>query len=319
MLWIIGGDLVHFLGTVSPGWLVATGMCWVSAFIIRGTRWRILLKPIRKNVTFSSSFWSISMSYLVNFILPTKWGSEAARAAALSKKENVSFLSTFSSILVEKVLDLLTMVMLATVTVLFLPKLDFGGWILSVLKVLALLAAVLVIGLFLISWKLKYLINKLKKHSNISGRISRAFTTIIISFAQGFGWICKNPLPFLYGIGLTFALWFIYSLGVYSVFQSLGISPDPFAVILGSLLFSFAYVLPNIPGYVGTYEGMWVLIFLGLGIGGSQIIFAGAVVGHLVSTLIIASLGSIGLVKTGLSLTESLRFKNRFKLKSNLE
>ncbi|WP_455367826.1 lysylphosphatidylglycerol synthase transmembrane domain-containing protein, partial [[Eubacterium] cellulosolvens] len=130
-------------------------MYWVSAFIIRGTRWRILLTPIKRNVTFSSSFWSISMSYMVNFIIPTKWGSEAARAVALSKKEKVSFLSTFSSILVEKVLDLLTMVTLAAVTIMLFPKADIvEGWIFNVLRALTLLAAMLVVGLFVVSWKL---------------------------------------------------------------------------------------------------------------------------------------------------------------------
>ena len=311
LFWMIGGDLIELLRNVSPAWLLLTAVCWISAFAIRGARWKILLSPIGSDVSFSSSFWSISMSYLVNFILPTKWGSEVVRAFALSKKEKISFLPTFSSIAVEKVLDLLTMVTLASGALVFLPTIiPVPLWVFYVLKILAVLAVALLVALLAVSWKLKHLIDKTNAQANVFGRIRRKLITTISALASGAGWVLKYPVPFLRSLGLTFILWFVFSAGVYGVFQSFGIAPEPLAILLGTLLISFAYVLPNVPGYVGTYEGIWVLIFLGLGLGTSQIVFAGAVVGHLVSTAITVSLGSIGLMKVGMSLAESLRIRS---------
>ena len=160
------------------------------------------------------------------------------------------------------------------------------------------------------SWRLKHLIDKINAQANALGRIRRKFITIISALASGAGWVLRYPLPFLRSLGLTFILWFVFSIGVYGVFLSFGITPQPLAILLGTLLFSFAYVLPNVPGYVGTYEGMWLLIFLGLGVGTGQIVFAGAVVGHLVSTVITVSLGFVGLMKAGMSLAESLRIRS---------
>ena len=311
LLWMIGGDdLIELLSNVSPAWLILTAVCWVSAFAIRGARWKILLSPVGKDVAFSSSFWSISMSYLVNFILPTKWGSEVVRAFALSKKEKVSFLQTFSSIAVEKVLDLLTMVTLGSGALVFLPTIiPVPLWVFYVLKVLALLAVALLVGLLIVSWKLKHLVDKIDVQANALGSIRRRVLITISALASGAGWVLGYPVIFLRSLGLTFILWFVFSAGVYGVFLSFGIAPEPLAILLGTLLISFAYVLPNVPGYVGTYEGIWVLVFLGLGLGTSQIVFAGAVVGHLVSTAITVSLGSLGLMKAGMSLAESLRIR----------
>ncbi len=311
VLWTIRDDLIGLLSNVSPAWLLLTAICWISAFVIRGARWKMLLSPIERNISFSSSFWSISMSYLVNLIVPTKWGSELARAFALSRKENASLLSTLSSIVVEKIQDLFSMVILASTALVFIPSIDLiPSWVFHILKILAVLAVVSITGLFMMSWKSLSFIAELKRRINSLGRIGRTLTTALSFLVKGVEWIVRNPKPFVWSFTLTFTLWLVFSMGIYAIFSSLGTAPHPLIVILGSLLFSFAYVLPNVPGYVGTYEGMWALVFLGLGVGGNQTVLAGALVGHLISTTITVTLGSIGLVRIGLNLAESLKMRS---------
>ena len=223
--------------------------------------------------------------------------------------EDVSFPSTLSSIAVEKVLDLVTMIVLASFSIMFFPEVDVvPAWVFNILKILALLAAISIIGLLFVSWKSPSIIVKLETYVDVFGR-SKTLMKILSSLIKGAAWIPKHPLQFFYSLGLTFVLWLIFSMGTYTIFLSLGISPNPFTIILGTLLTSFAYVLPNVPGYVGTFEGAWLLIFSALGIGSTQIIFAGALIGHIVTTIIIISLGSIAMVKIGISLTETLRMR----------
>lgn len=310
LFWMIGGDPIQLLSNLSPAWLLLTATSWISVFIIRGVRWKILLSPISRNISFSNSFWSISMSYLVNLILPTKWCSEVARAISLSRRENTKLFPTLSSIVVEKMLDLLGMVMLASAALVFIPSVNVPNWVFYALKILALLVVIMIAGLFVVSWKSVCFIDRLKSCVNGSGRISRALVGMLCSLADSVEWMLRNPRPFLRSFALTFVLWVAFSMGVYSIFFSLGMKPQPLVVLLGSLLFSFAYVLPNVPGYVGTYEGMWVLIFFGLGVGTSRTVLAGALVGHLISMSITVTLGSIGLAKVGLTLAESIRMRN---------
>jgi len=212
---------------------------------------------------------------------------------------------------VEKIQDLFSMVILASTALVFIPSIDLiPSWVFHILKILAVLAVVSITGLFMMSWKSLSFIAELKRRINSLGRIGRTLTTALSFLVKGVEWIVRNPKPFVWSFTLTFTLWLVFSMGIYAIFSSLGTAPHPLIVILGSLLFSFAYVLPNVPGYVGTYEGMWALVFLGLGVGGNQTVLAGALVGHLISTTITVTLGSIGLVRIGLNLAESLKMRS---------
>jgi hypothetical protein len=79
-----------------------TGFLTIIWLLVRAQAWRTLL---RKQATFSQVFWTVNEGYLLNNLLPFRLG-EIGRGFILSRKAGLSFLEVFSSIIIERVLDL---------------------------------------------------------------------------------------------------------------------------------------------------------------------------------------------------------------------
>ncbi len=73
-------------------------IAWLA---VRGLVWRTLLQ---EQASFSQVFLTLNEGYLLNNILPFRLG-ELGRAFLLSKKANLGFLQVFSTILIERALD----------------------------------------------------------------------------------------------------------------------------------------------------------------------------------------------------------------------
>jgi uncharacterized membrane protein YbhN (UPF0104 family) len=67
--------------------------------------------------------------------------------------------------------------------------------------------------------------------------------------------------------------------------------------------------LPATPGYVGSYEAFWVLIFTLLGVTQADLLLAMGVISHLIGVLPIVIVGCISVVWLGASFEEIFTFK----------
>ena len=86
--------------------------------------------------------------------------------------------------------------------------------------------------------------------------------------------------------------------------------PLPFAAaILGGVLMAVSHILPATPGYTGSYEAFWVLIFTLLGVTQADLLLAMGVISHLVGILPIVIIGCVGVVWLGASFEEIFSFK----------
>ncbi len=74
---------------------------------IRAIRWRYLLNPLKENIKMSSLFPPIMIGYMMNAMIPR--GGEVARPVITAQKEGISRASAFGTIVVERILDMLTM------------------------------------------------------------------------------------------------------------------------------------------------------------------------------------------------------------------
>ena len=88
--------------------------------MIRGVVWRTLLQ---ERASYSQTFFSVTEGYLLNNFLPFRLG-EVGRAYLLSQKAKLDFWSVFSTIFIERALDLALAV--------GLPEVGLPAWILGV-------------------------------------------------------------------------------------------------------------------------------------------------------------------------------------------
>jgi uncharacterized protein (TIRG00374 family) len=98
-------------------WVAIAGVFGVLAYWLRAVRWNLLLEPMGYNISSSNAFWTISFGYLMNLTIPRS--GEVARATALYGVEKVPVDKSFGTIILERVVDLICMMVFLVLTVLF--------------------------------------------------------------------------------------------------------------------------------------------------------------------------------------------------------
>lgn len=99
-------------------WWVLFAACFgISAYWFRAIRWNLMLEPMGHNISNANSLWSISFGYLMNLTIPRS--GEVARATALYGVEKVPVDQSFGTIILERVVDLVCMLVFLLLTLIF--------------------------------------------------------------------------------------------------------------------------------------------------------------------------------------------------------
>lgn len=98
-------------------WVGFAAVFGVSAYIFRAVRWNLLLEPMGHKISNSNSLWSISFGYLMNLTIPRS--GELARSTALYSVEKVPVDKSFGTIILERVIDLVCMLIFLGLTLIF--------------------------------------------------------------------------------------------------------------------------------------------------------------------------------------------------------
>jgi uncharacterized protein (TIRG00374 family) len=113
---LLGIDVSQIAETLSQAeyiYLVPAAVATVAGLAARAVRWRVLLGP---QVSFSRCFWITNIGYLVSNVLPFRLG-DPARAVVVGRGKEISTAAALSTVVVERVLDMLTvMALLAGLT-----------------------------------------------------------------------------------------------------------------------------------------------------------------------------------------------------------
>jgi hypothetical protein len=94
-------------------WIILSLVFAVFAYISRAARWNLIIEPLNYKPSLANTFYSLMLGYLANFAFPRI--GEVTRCATLSRKEKIPLDKLFGTVIVERVLDFLTLL-----TVLFL-------------------------------------------------------------------------------------------------------------------------------------------------------------------------------------------------------
>jgi uncharacterized protein (TIRG00374 family) len=111
-------EVADILRTANPGWLALMLGGIVLDLAIRGLRWQRLLAPIHP-VPYRRSLGYLLIGYLANNVLPARLG-ELVRAHYLGDREGVSRTSTLGTIVVERVIDTVVVVAIASFAIVIL-------------------------------------------------------------------------------------------------------------------------------------------------------------------------------------------------------
>ncbi|MXS70830.1 flippase-like domain-containing protein [Flavobacteriaceae bacterium W22] len=98
-------------------WVAFSAVFAFAAYWFRAIRWNLLLEPMGHQISTSNSLWSLSFGYLMNLTIPRS--GELARATALYGVEKVPVDKSFGTIILERVVDLICMIIFLILTLIF--------------------------------------------------------------------------------------------------------------------------------------------------------------------------------------------------------
>ncbi len=278
MLYSVWDDLLLTLEhAVIPFLFAAVGIC-IVAWILRGFRYRFILEGlgILKSLSFATA--CIFISQTANLVVPARLG-DFVRMLILKHEDDATYSQGFSSIVVERVFDILMIAVLGAVALPFvLAVLAVPDWFITAI-VVPIAAGGLFFAVLLWSGRMKS-----------TNRIVVAVQRMLDEVKQA----SLNPRALLMLSGSSLLIWLVDVLvcaAVVLMFQE----PVPFAVVvLAIVIGNLVKAVPVTPGGVGTYELALALTFGLAGIPAATATLI-AVIDHLIKNMVtlVGGVGSI--------------------------
>ncbi len=290
------------------GWLFPALIVYLVGYLIRGARWVTLLAPVKK-CRFNSLFPTLLIGFMLNNILPLRLG-EFIRAYLNGRKENISGSASLATIILERLFDGLTMVLVLTFALRFghLP-LDPATLDPGIQKAIQWSPGVFggaFVALFLMIL-----------FRGVAEKVSRFFTGLApakirpslerlsSTFLEGLR-ILKNPGQTLVVLLTSVAAWTCEFTCFYWLARGFDLAPNPITFFTAALLMAvvnLGILIPNAPGGFGLFEAIGKLMLLPLGVVPETAV-AYILIVHLVVWAPITLWGLVYFFKEGLSLKQ---------------
>ena len=278
-------------------WFLLAVPPWAFTFWAKVARWRLLYHPDEHKVHQGHLLSALLIGYLFNTILPLRTG-EVVRATVMRLTANLSIARTLSTILVEKVLDTITLVIGLAI---ILPFIDLPAsfrtpmllatLVFSALFVLALAGAILPDpARRLLAWLLRPF------PAGLSSRVRHIADSVLDGLAP-----LRRRAVAPRIAAWSLAAWVFNILSIYLILVSFGLTPPPTEPALVVIATNLVMAIPSAPGYVGVYHAVAKEALLVFPPRDENLALAIAVVLHVFGFLPLAVAGAIALVREGLS------------------
>jgi len=249
--------ILHEILHANMFWVALSGLISVIAFVVRAHRWNLLIQPLGYFPSLKNTTCSLMIGYFANLAFPRL--GEVSRCGALGKAESIPFNKLLGTVIVERVIDVLSLLIcLLLVAVIEFKRLgnffseNIFNPIIKKIELLTkapvLLGAIIFFFLGLIA-ALIYFIRKNK----IKGKES-VISKLVIGFVDGLRSVAnlKNPGQFIFH---SILIWVLYYLGVYVALYAftfttgLGSNAALFLLVAGGIGMS-----APVQGGIGAYH-----------------------------------------------------------------
>jgi uncharacterized protein (TIRG00374 family) len=253
------GDSTQLLDALNAAnkWLIvpAIGLYFVGVWL-RSMRWGLLLPE--HSIKTSTLFRALVVGFTVNNLLPLRMG-EVARCYLLAIWCRIPYGTTVASLLVERVLDGLSLALLLLIALTLVPA--PVPWYLLPVGILAAVLFLTAAGvLALAAWRASTV-------TAVAGWVAHflppRFGGLVRRVAENFARslaLVHDPIRLARVLGLSLVAW-CFELGLFfMMLLSFGLPGSyPLALLVGSAS-NFATLVPSSPGYAGTFDGVLIKV-----------------------------------------------------------
>jgi glycosyltransferase 2 family protein len=241
-----------------------------SAICLSSFRWS---RISGSDVHFKETLVALMIGMFVNNVLPARLG-EVARGYVLSRKKNLSFTYSLSTVLLDRFFDLTGLLVLVFA---FFPKASLPPRVsVALFIIMGLLVACVLLMIFL---------SRESVANHISSKVASLEKSLLTRFAKRLMEVQENlrrissPLTIIYFVALSFLTWLSMSVALYVVIRALGVSVPFVCVPFVCALLNLGIIIPSSPGYIGVYQYLIVSLLGIFGVGEAQA-FAVSVLYH---------------------------------------
>lgn len=303
MIWLAfkGQDLSvvwqHVQSMPWPPMLVAVVVATLP-FALRVPRWQALLHREDGSRIGAAPMWhAIAMGFAANNTLPFRLG-EVLRVGAISRLAPVPFSSALSSLVVERVIDALTVVALFTGAMLVVDiPMDSGAQAaatrVGLLGAVGLCIAVIAAAFPLLAERVVVMLTPAGRLREMAIKLTRRLLDGVAAL--------RDPRRASTVIAWSVLIWTVNAAAFWIGFGAFDIEAPFAAALILQFVLVIGIALPQAPGFVGGFE---LAIVTSLSLFGvpQDVALAYAVTYHVTTFVPITLLGAWSLVSTGLSL-----------------
>jgi len=255
-----GTDFTKLLETLKHAnywWAFALFPVLMLSHVFRAWRWEYLLRPLKKDLRYRNLFSAMMVGYMLNNVLPR--AGELVRPYAIGKLEGVSRSAAFGTVLVERIFDILSfMVVIALIPLVYSGPLtqafpwleETGIWLTAVTFVLLTLFTFLMLRRDIVMRILNFFTRHLSPHK------AQLIERITHSFLDGFLFLKETRNYLMIGI-LSVLIWGLYIIMMYVPFFAFGLT-EKYSLDLSSAMvvqaISSIGILTPTPGATGPYH-----------------------------------------------------------------
>jgi uncharacterized protein (TIRG00374 family) len=297
-----------------PDWLALSLATMFANLAIRALRWQYLLEPLGV-ATFANAFRATAVGFAASSVLPARAG-EIIRPYFLARHERMSATGAFATIILERLLDLVTVLMLlAAFVFLFGQGVATGNpTLFAAVKWAGAGATVASLGalvmLFMLAGNPERLATAMRRFeraapSAFAGMISR----IVQKFARGLGTI-RRPGRLFVALAWSFPLWLSIDVGIWAIAVAFGFNVPFTGSFLIVPLLTLGVLVPT-PGAIGGFHEAFrlgVTVFYGVP---DDAAVAAALVLHAFSVLPSLFLGLFFAARVGLNIAGMRQIADR--------
>ncbi|MFO7966445.1 MAG: flippase-like domain-containing protein [Archaeoglobaceae archaeon] len=242
LIWYIGASQVlNNLYRADLRFIGLASLIYAFSFLIRGERYRYIMSRLGERVPLLFSSESVAISQTMNVVTPVRIG-DVARAYVF-KIRDVPFTTSFSGIAVERIFDLIAILLIAFTAIVTMGNQQFFSTSSSSIPFYALLLLILIFAVVILFSRMENVLGKILKDA---GDIIKTKGSVVILLTST-------------------AIWIVDIIVCYLIMLSFGVDVFP-VVVLAVTIANIAKIIPITPGGIGTYEVVMTGIFVTLGV-----------------------------------------------------
>lgn len=227
-------------------WIVLAGaLAGLGGFFLRAVDWTYLLAPVRE---FSALrlFSPVAIGYMTNNLLPARMG-EFVRAYVIGKREGVSKSSALATIIVERIFDGLTLLLILAVVSIFFEFPDwvkYGGFMVTSAFVgLSVFLVVVTVKVQFALWMVEITLGRYLP------RLAERMKSCLKSFVAGLDVVRHASHAFL-ALVACMTRWIFEACIYYSIAVAMGLAvPIHGEILPGNINFLLGWILTKLQGF----------------------------------------------------------------------